>query len=419
MTIDHITSRQILDSRGRPTLETTVFLDTGVSGTAAVPAGASTGSHEAFELRDHEPDVYQGYGVSQAIDHVNGPIAKALAGADIRDQRAVDAALIALDGTVNKSKLGANALLSVSLASMRAAAALHKLPLYRAIQQTFDFPEAGVERLPRPMMNVVNGGKHADSGMKIQEYLIIPDGATVAERTERGVNVYHQLAGILKDKKLSTLLGDEGGYAPSLAADDEALELLQTAIQQAGYRFPTDIALGLDLAASEFFDSSSQRYQFGPTAGGLSIVGMIGLLDEWLKRYPLLSIEDPLAEDDWDGWAELTAKLGSRTMLIGDDFFVTDRHRLDRGISSGCANAVLIKPNQIGTLSETIDAIRQAQDSNYTVIISHRSGETLDTFIADLSVAVGAPFLKAGAPARGERVAKYNRLLQIEQELQA
>lgn len=417
MTIEHIASRQILDSRGRPTLETTVFLDTGASGTAAVPAGASTGSHEAFELRDRDSKAYQGCGVSQAINHVTGPIAKALAGADVRDQRALDATLIELDGTVNKSKLGANALLSVSLASMRAAAALQKLPLYRAIQQTFDFPEPEAERLPRPMMNVVNGGKHADTGVKIQEYLIVPDGATVAERIERGVNAYHRLAGILKEKKRSTLLGDEGGYAPSLATDDEALGLLQTAIQQAGYEFPRDIGLSLDLAATEFFDSSSQRYQFGPTTGGLSVVGMIGLLDEWLKRYPLLSIEDPLAEDDWDGWAELTAKLGSRTMLIGDDLFVTDRHRLDRGMSSGCANAVLIKPNQIGTLTETIDTVRQAQDGNYTVIISHRSGETLDTFIADLAVAVGASFLKTGAPARGERVAKYNRLLQIEEEL--
>ncbi|MBI5466639.1 MAG: phosphopyruvate hydratase [Candidatus Kerfeldbacteria bacterium] len=419
MTIEHLSSRQILDSRGRPTLETTVTLDTGVSGTAAVPSGASTGSHEALELRDQDPEVYQGAGVLQAVANVTGPIVKALKGLDVRDQRTIDRTMIDLDGTVNKSSVGGNAILSVSLAVMRANAALQRQPLFRAIQQGFDLPEPSAERLPRPMMNIINGGKHADTNVKVQEFMIVPDGSTVSERIERGVNVYHTLGQELKKRKLSSLLGDEGGYAPSLREDTDALDLLQTAVQTAGYTIPTDIGLALDFAASTFFDAATNRYQFGSQAKGLTSVGMTGILEEWLDRYQLLSIEDPLAEDDWEGWAAMTKKLGSRVMVVGDDLFVTNHNRLERGVKAGAANAVLIKPNQIGTLTETIETILKAQDDKYTVIVSHRSGETLDTFIADLAFAFGAPFLKAGAPARGERVAKYNRLLEIEETLRA
>lgn len=419
MEIQSLASRQILDSRGRPTLETTVNLDTGDSGTASVPSGASTGSHEALELRDHDDAVYLGQGVQTAIDNVTGPIAKAIQGLDVRDQRAVDEALLKLDGTVNKSSLGANAILSVSLAVMRANAALQKQPLWRAIQQAYDLPEVDAKKLPRPMMNIINGGKHADDGLAVQEFMIVPDGQTVAERIERGSNIYHVLGKILSERKLATLVGDEGGYAPRLSADVEALELLVTAVTTAGYELPDDISLAIDFASGSFYDAASKRYQFGGVKGGLNAVGMVGLLDEWLQLFPIMSCEDPLAEDDWAGWVDATKKLGSKVMIVGDDLFVTNRSRLDRGITSGAANAILIKPNQIGTLSETIDAVQAAQAANYTTIVSHRSGETLDTFVADLAVSVAAPFLKAGAPARGERVAKYNRLLAIEQELVA
>ena len=419
MTIESITSRQILDSRGNPTIETTVYLDAGVSGTAAVPSGASTGSHEAVELRDNLPKQYNGLGVLNAVNNVTGPIAKALKGLDARDQRLIDRTMIELDATVNKSSLGANAILSVSLATARAAAALNKLPLYRSLQQTFEFPDPNAKHLPRPMMNVLNGGRHADTSVKTQEFMVVPNGKTVAERVERGVAVYRTLGKMLKEQKRSTTVGDEGGYAPNLPNDEEGLKLLTTAIKESGYRAPQDVALALDLAASEFYDPATQRYAFGPNAKGLAGVGMIGLLEDWRGKYPLISVEDPLAEDDWQSWTEATAKFGSKLMVVGDDLFVTNVDRLDRGIAAKAGNAVLVKINQIGTLSETIDTIIRAQAAKYTVIISHRSGETSDSFIADLAVAVGAPFLKAGAPARGERVAKYNRLLEIEQQLRA
>lgn len=419
MDIQAITSRQILDSRGQPTLETTVHVDTGVSGTAAVPSGASTGSHEALELRDGDQRHYLGHGVLTAVANVNGVIAKALRGVDVRDQRGIDQRLLELDGTINKSKLGANAILSVSLAAMRANAALQQQPLYRAIQTTYELPPIDPAALPRPMMNIINGGKHADDGLLVQEFMVVPDGPTVADRIERGVTVYHRLAELLKTRKLVTTVGDEGGFAPTLPNDEAALQLLVEAITAAGYQAPSDVALAIDFASSTFFDAASQRYQFGGATGGLSAVGMMGVLDEWLGKYPLISYEDPLAEDDWAGWAQLTAKLGDRVALVGDDLFVTNTNRLQRGIDEHVANAVLIKPNQIGTLSETIATIQRAQEAQYRVIVSHRSGETLDTFVSDLAVAVRAPWLKAGAPARGERVAKYNRLLQIETELQA
>lgn len=419
MEIQTITSRQILDSRGRPTLETTVHLDTGDSGNAAVPSGASTGSHEALELRDGDPAVYLGQGVLKAIKNVTGPIAKTLKGKDVRDQRAIDSAMNELDGTVNKSNLGANAILSVSLAAMRANASLQKRPLYLAIQEAYDLPKIDHQKMPRPMMNIINGGKHADDGLIIQEFMIVPDGKTVAERIERGSNVFHGLAKLLKEQKIATLVGDEGGYAPQLPEDAVALDLLVKAVTGAGYKMPKDVALAIDFASSTFYDAATARYQFGQTKGGLTAVGMVGVLAEWLTRFPIISYEDPLAEDDWAGWTDLTKKLGDRVTIVGDDLFVTNRSRLERGISSGVANAILIKPNQIGSLSETIDTIIAAQEAKYTVIVSHRSGETSDSFVSDLAVAVGAQFLKAGAPSRGERVAKYNRLLAIEEELTA
>lgn len=419
MRITTITSRQILDSRGQPTIESTVHLDIGISGTAAVPSGASTGSHEALELRDDNPKDYDGLSVHNAISNVTGPIAKALKDMDIRDLRAIDRRMIELDGTMNKSAYGANAILSVSLAAARAAAALGKMPLYRSLQTVYGFPDINPKKLPRPMMNVINGGRHADNGLHIQEYMVIPDGPTVAARIARGVAVYHTLGQLLREKKLATTLGDEGGYAPRLANDRAALELLVVATKKAGFSSPKQIGLGLDVAASEFYNPATERYMFGESGGGLASVGMIGTIQEWLKDFPLISIEDPLAEDDWNGWKDVTAAAGKKVMIVGDDLFVTNTSRLDRGIEAKAANAILIKLNQIGTLSETMETILRAQEAGYTPIISHRSGETSDDFIADLAVAVGAPFLKAGAPARGERVAKYNRLLAIETELLA
>ncbi len=416
MKIEAITSHAILDSRGRPTLETTVQVNTGVSGTAAVPAGVSTGSHEAVELRDGGKR-FGGFGVTKAIKQVTAPIAKALKGQDVRNQRAIDQQLIKLDGTVNKSKLGSNASLSVSLAVARAAAALQRLPLYAWINQVFELPAISAKRLPRPMLNVINGGRHADTDMKIQEFIIIPQAATVAAQLEQGTAVYRQLGELLSAKHLRITVGDEGGFAPAVTDPGVALEFLVKAITDAGYRAPEQVSLGLDLAASEFYQANTKRYAIGQTKGGLSATGLISLLEDWVKRFPIASLEDPLAEDDWEGWQALTAKLGSRCRLVGDDLFVTNAHRLQRGIDSQVANAILIKPNQVGTLTETIETVMTAQAANYTVVVSHRSGETNDPLIADLAVAVGAAYLKAGAPVRGERVAKYNRLMQIAEEL--
>ncbi|MBI2984598.1 MAG: phosphopyruvate hydratase [Candidatus Kerfeldbacteria bacterium] len=417
MTIEHITSRQILDSRGRPTLETTVTLDTGVSGTAAVPSGASTGSHEAFELRDQSPKHYGGLGVHKAIDHVTGPIAKATKGFDVRQQRGLDSLLVELDGTVNKSKLGANALLSVSLAVSRAAAALQRQPLYRWIQQVYELPAVTANALPRPMMNVLNGGRHADTELKIQEFLIMPTGQTAAGQIERGALVYRALAELLTAKHLRTTVGDEGGFAPALTEPTVAFDFVIKAITAAGYQTPDDIEFGLDIAASEWYNASTERYDLAPNPAGLSSEGVAGLLEEWLRQYPLTLIEDPLAEDDWVGWQLITAKLGSRLTLVGDDLFTTNPDRLERGLDSHVANAVVIKPNQAGTLTEAVDTAVKARAARYALVVGNRSGETNDPFIVDLAVALGAEYLKAGAPARGERVAKYNRLLAIADEL--
>ncbi len=409
----------ILDSRGRPTIEAGVALDTGDIGVAAVPSGASTGSHEAVELRDGDQARYMGLSVDRALANILGPIEKAVRGRDVRDQAGLDQVMIDLDGTLNKSSLGANAMLAVSLAAMRAHSALARQPLWRTIQQTFDFTPPVADRLPRPMMNVINGGRHADTSVKIQEFMIIPQGKTVAERIAMGATIYAKLGALLRERSLATTVGDEGGYAPRFAHDVQALQALADGVRAAGFTVGTDVELGLDLAMSEWYDEAAKRYRVGEKESGLSAAGVIGWIQEMIAAVPVASLEDPLAEDDWAEWATATEKLGTNRMIVGDDLFVTHADRLQRGIDEYVANSILIKPNQVGTLSETIKTIQLAQTAGYTVIISHRSGETNDSFISDLAVAVGASFIKAGAPARGERVAKYNRLLAIERELKS
>lgn len=409
MNISEITSRQILDSRGNPTLETTVVLDTGDRGTAAVPSGASTGSHEAVELRDGSGGAYSGLAVMKAIQHVQGPIAKALHGVDVRDQKKIDATMIELDGTVNKSSLGANAILSVSLAVARAHAVLTKRPLWSVIRELYDADDQ-TPVTPRIMMNVINGGRHADNGLQFQEFLIEPKGASIPEMIERGVGIYHALGKILKDRGLSTLFGDEGGFAPKLRDERQALDLLLEAIERCGCTPGTDVELGLDCASSEFYDHATQTYHFG-SDHGLSGQGIIDVIQDLTRTYPLRTIEDPLAEDDWQHWTQLTEKIGADRLIIGDDLFVTSNARLSMGIEKKAGNAILIKPNQVGSLSETLDTIQTAQAHHFPTIVSHRSGETGDTAIIDIAVGTNSPWVKIGAPARGERVAKYNRLL--------
>jgi len=410
--IERIHAREILDSRAFPTVEATVSLAGGASGTAAVPSGASTGEREAVELRDGDPKRYAGKGVRTAVGHVNKAIASALKGMDA-DQAAVDAKLIALDGTANKGNLGANALLAVSLATARAIAADAKQPLYRSLGG------AGATRLPVPLMNVINGGRHADNPLDFQEFMIVPHGApSFPEAVRQGVEVYHALRGLLGKRKLTTAVGDEGGFAPSLSSHEEALDLLVAAIEGAGLRPGADVAIALDVAASELADQGGYVMR---KAGGkrLAVDQMIELLAGWCTRYPIVSIEDGLGENDWDGWKKLTARLGKTVQLVGDDVFVTNEAILRRGIAEGVANAILIKVNQIGTVTETLAAMRCAAQAGYRSIVSHRSGETEDAFIADLAVATGAGQIKTGAPARSERTAKYNRLLVIAEELGA
>ena len=416
MHIEDIQSRQILDSRGQPTLETTVRLDTGDVGVAKVPSGASTGSHEALELRDGG-ESYDGKSVMKAVANVTGPIAKAIHGMDVRQQESIDNAMIELDGTLNKSSLGANAILSVSMATMRAHSSLVKTPLWNVMRQALDFGETK-PALPKPMMNIFNGGRHADNGLRVQEFLIEPQAADPIVAIEQGVRVYHALGKILSDRGLSTLLGDEGGFAAKVGSERAALELVLEAIQKAGYEPGTEVAMGLDCAASEYYDSATKRYMIGEEHG-LSDTGILGLLEEWMKDFPIRSIEDPLAEDAWESWSMLNEKIGQKVMIIGDDLFVTSKDRLAEGVSRFAANAILIKPNQIGTLTEVAATIRAAHAAGYAYVVSHRSGETSDDTIVDLAVACGAPMLKAGAPARGERVAKWNRLLALAETFSA
>ena len=408
-----IQAREILDSRGNPTLETMVTLTDGSVGVAAVPSGASTGAHEAVELRDGSKR-YGGKGVLKAVKNVNTKIEKALLGMDAKKQKIIDQALIDLDGTKNKSVLGANAILSVSLANARAAAVSKGVPLYRYIRSVYRLKEK-TWRMPVPTMNVINGGRHADNNLTIQEFMIVPKHRLFSERVRMGSQVFHSLAQLLQQKGLSTAVGDEGGFAPDVVNNEHALKLLITAIKKAGFIPGKHIFLAMDIAASEFYREG--KYYLAGSSQASTSDKMIRVLQGWVKKYPLVSIEDVLAEDDWAGWKVATEKLGKSLAVVGDDLFVTNVERLQRGIDMGVGNAILIKLNQIGTLTETIDAIYLAKKHKYKVSISHRSGETADTFIADLAVAVNADFIKSGSLSRSERVEKYNRLMKIEAEL--
>jgi enolase len=412
MEIESLHAREILDSRGNPTLEVEATLIEGSVGRAAVPSGASTGVHEALELRDGDASRYSGKGVLKAVENVNSAIADAVVGMSAYNQRALDNAMIALDGTVGKSKLGANAILGVSLAVARAAASSLDLPLYRYLGG----PTA--TRLPVPMFNILNGGRHAMGSTDFQEFMVMPVGAaSFAEGLRMGAEIYHALKKVLADRGLSTNVGDEGGFAPSLAGNSDAVEVVLAAIEAAGYRPGEDAVIALDPAASEFYDADSKQYRLAKEGRSLTSEELVGHWQEWCAKYPIVSIEDGLAEDDWPGWSKLTAELGGKVQLVGDDLLVTNTERLARGIRERSANAILIKLNQIGTLTETLDAVVMAQQAGWAAIISHRSGETEDTTVADLVVATGAGQIKTGAPARSERVAKYNRLLAIEEEL--
>ena len=408
--IEAVRGREILDSRGNPTLEVEVHLRGGAFGRFAVPSGASTGEHEAIELRDQDPHRYLGKGVRRAVGHVEGVIAQAIRGLRADDQRGVDAALIDRDGTPNKGQLGANALLGASIATARAAAAHYNLPLWKYLGG----PNAHV--LPVPMMNIINGGAHADNNVDFQEFMVVPVNATsFREGLRMGVEVFHHLKKVLKGKKLNTAVGDEGGFAPDLPSNTAALAAITDAIQAAGYRPGEDIALALDVAASEFYRGGS--YQAVGEGRTFSSTELVDFYVKLASDYPIVSIEDGMAEDDWEGWAALTRALGSKLQLVGDDLFVTNTTRLQRGISTGIANSILVKVNQIGTLTETLDCIGMAHRAAYTTVISHRSGETEDTTIADLAVAVNAGQIKTGSASRSDRVAKYNQLLRIEEAL--
>ncbi|HKZ75974.1 MAG TPA: phosphopyruvate hydratase [Actinomycetota bacterium] len=406
--IASLAAREILDSRGNPTVEVDVVLDDGTAGRAAVPSGASTGEHEALELRDGDPDRYGGKGVLRAVDNVVGAIGPAIIGLDALDQRGLDARLIDLDGTADKSNLGANALLGVSLATAHAAAAVLGLPLYRYLGGP------GAHLLPLPLMNVINGGVHADNELELQEFMLAPVGAaSFSEALRWCAEIFHALRGLLKEKGLATGVGDEGGFAPQIGTASEALEFMVRAIESAGLEPGDEVALAMDPAASEIYRDARYRLEGADRSSGDMVAFWRGLLDS----FPVVSIEDGLAEDDWEGWTDLTAELGGRCQLVGDDLFVTNPERLERGLREGAANAILIKVNQIGTLTETMDVMQLAARNRYGVVVSHRSGETEDTTIADLAVALDAGQIKTGAPSRGERTAKYNRLLRIEEQL--
>jgi enolase len=410
--ITDIRAREILDSRGNPTVEADVILQSGAMGRAAVPSGASTGSREALELRDGDAKRYLGKGVLKAVANINGEIRKLLLGRDAKDQAGIDNGMINLDGTETKSRLGANALLAVSMATARAAAADAKQPLYRYLHKGGDFV------MPVPMMNIINGGAHADNSVDLQEFMILPIGApSFSEALRYGTEVFHALKKILHSRKLNTAVGDEGGFAPDLPSNEAAIQVILEAIEKAGYKAGTDIALGLDCASSEFYKNGV--YDLESEGRKLSAAQFVDVLADWCKRYPIVTIEDGLAEADWDGWKLLTQKIGKQVQLVGDDLFVTNSKILKEGIQKGVANSILIKVNQIGTLTETLDAIQTANAAKYTSVISHRSGETEDNFIADLAVGTGAGQIKTGSLSRSDRVAKYNQLLRIEGELGA
>jgi enolase len=419
--IQQIHGREILDSRGNPTVEVDVTLDTGTRGRAAVPSGASTGVREALELRDGDKKRYGGKGVSKAVANVNGEIARALAGHDA-DQRAIDGALIALDGTPNKGRLGANAMLGVSMALARANALAAGIPLYTHLARLYERrADADAALLPVPMMNILNGGAHADSSVDFQEFMVMPLGvASFPDALRAGAEIFHTLRGILKKKGYVTAVGDEGGFAPSLKSNQEAVDVILEAITQAGYTAGRDVSIALDVASSEMWNEQTRQYDFRKSGDrARSADDMVKLYEDWVRQYPIVSIEDGLAEGDWDGWKTLTAALGSRIQLVGDDIFVTNPEILKRGIDEKVGNAILVKLNQIGTVTETLDAVEMARTAGYASVISHRSGETEDTTIADLAVGTSAGQIKTGSASRTDRIAKYNQLLRIQEELGA
>ncbi|MCI9061417.1 MULTISPECIES: phosphopyruvate hydratase [Romboutsia] len=408
--IELVYAREVLDSRGNPTVEVEVALESGAVGRAIVPSGASTGAFEAVELRDGDKGRYIGKGVEKAVANVNEIIAPELEGMDAFDQPAVDALMIELDGTHNKGKLGANAILGVSMAVARAAAEELGLPLFQYIGGV------NAKQLPVPMMNILNGGEHADNSVDVQEFMILPVGAkSFREGLRMGAEVFHSLKKVLSERGLACGVGDEGGFAPNLGSNREALELIVEAIEKAGYKPGDDVRLGLDVAATEMYDKETKLYDLKHEGKKLTAEQMVDLYEEWVNNFPIVTIEDGLDEEDWDGWKVLTERLGKKVQLVGDDLFVTNTERLERGIEAGVANSILIKVNQIGTITETLDAIEMAKRAGYTAVISHRSGETEDTTIADLAVAVNAGQIKTGAPSRTDRVAKYNQLLRIEE----
>lgn len=411
--ISNIVARQILDSRGNPTVEVDVHTSDGHMGRAAVPSGASTGKHEAVELRDGNKKLYLGKGVMKAVDNVNDTLAEELYGWDITDQRGIDKTMLTIDGTENKSKIGANAILAVSMAAAKAAAQASGLSLYRYVGG------ANAKTLPVPMMNILNGGAHADNKIDFQEFMVMPIGATsFSEGLRWGVEIFHTLKTVLKDKGYSTNVGDEGGFAPNIQSNEEAIETVLKAIEKAGYKPGDQVAIAMDAANSELYDEKSKKYVFHKSDGAkMSSEQLVEFWVKWCKKYPIVSIEDGMAEDDWKGWKMLSEALGSKVQLVGDDLFVTNVKRLERGISENIANGLLVKVNQIGTLSETIDAVTMAQHNRYNTIMSHRSGETEDATIADLAVALNCGQIKTGSASRSDRMAKYNQLLRIEEEL--
>lgn len=416
MRIESIHAHEILDSRGNPTINVTVLLDDGTSGSASIPSGVSTGNHEVLELRDGDQKRYHGKGVFKAIANVHKKIAPKLIGMTVTRQRDLDAFMMELDGTMNKSKLGANAILGVSLACAHAAARTKKLPLYVYIRKTFDLPLKGWH-MPLPTMNILNGGAHAGWVLDFQEFMIVPTQKTFRERVRCGAEIFHELGGILKQKGHSTLKGDEGGYSAALKNNEEAFKLIVAATKKAGYTPGKNVFLAMDPAVSEFYNKKTKRYHLKVDRKTLTSDQMIAMWEKWLKKYPIVSLEDGLDQDDWDGWVAMTKRLGKRVAIVGDDFLVTNVGRLAKAIKMKACNAILIKVNQIGTLSEAIDAIMLAKQYGYKVSVSHRSGETEDTTIADLAVAVNADYIKTGSLSRSERLAKYNRLMEIEEEI--
>ena len=414
--IKKVYAREILDSRGNPTVEVEVELVSGIRATAAVPSGASTGTFEAVELRDGDMARFGGLGVTKAVENVNTEIQKAVMGMELDAQEEIDKKMLELDGTENKTKLGANAILGVSLAVARAAAREKGLPLYKYIAKTYDFPMKF--EMPTPMFNVVNGGKHSDSGLSVQEYKIVPSGIkTFKEQLRAGSEVFHKLKDILSSEGQSVAVGDEGGFAPRLESNAKPLELINRAISEAGYEAGRDVSLGLDVAASSFYDEKEEQYIFKPESNGVTREVLVNIYNDWISKYHVISVEDGLNENDWEGWRQMEEKIGGKVMTIGDDLLVTNVKRLEMAIAEKACNAVLIKVNQIGSLSETIACIKLAKKNNMKTVISHRSGETTDDFIADLAVGAHAEYIKSGSLSRGERICKYNRLMKIEEEI--